>query len=364
MMYCKNCKKEKKLGDKYCDECGEKLTISIMPMKITKKTIGILVAIVVGFLLLLGGYQYVSFLTSPKTIAMKYFNTIIKNDTKKVYSYLEGEKTEFSSLQMLEEKMEKINADDYEVISVQQGNKKAVVTIEYTDYNQKKYVQILLNREKNSLFNKWKVDSGQMVKNIELKIMKGSTITIDNKDISKYKVEKEDDYFDIYRIPTMIKGEYQINATLPNNLTVDKKFEVSSDQTYFISTVTLENTVKNNLQKQMTTMLNRLYSSALQKKSYSSIQKDITVSLEDVYDRLKERLTNSNVKSIQFSDSSIKDSYMNEENCLEVVATIDYQAKVEENKKTETIYHQEVYVFEFDYVNSKFVIKNIDRRRW
>lgn len=359
-MYCKKCQKYGKLGDRYCEDCGTKLEKNMMPMKLSKKTISIIVGFLVIIILFLGLYGIGLKWSSPSYIAEKYFKAVSKNDIDAIYSYLDREDNTFFSKELLKEKTNTIQADDYQIISVQEVGEYATVLFEYTDYNRLKYATVLLKRNgrKWLLFDNWEVDSAKVAENIEIKVLKGSNFTIDDKRVDSYKVSTDDKYYDTYRIPLMVAGTYQIKADLSNGLSIDKEVEISSNETYVLSYIDLEETKKKELESKAIKTINQLYSSAVSKKAYQQIENSFSADLETLYDDIKNNMY-SNIQSIHFNDSSIQAAYLNEEGNLEVVLKTNYTLKVKNDNKIDTSYYTQDFVVEFKYDNSSFVLQNI-----
>lgn len=357
-MYCSKCQKNRKKGERYCEDCGTKLRFQITPMKISKKTYSIIIGFFLCVILLFSVYGIGLKLTSPSYIATKYLKALKSNDIDLIYSFLKEKEDIFYSKEVLEEKYKEMNIEDYKIISVENKGDSAIVLYEYMNGYQKNYAYVNLEKEKKnfSIYDTWKVDSAKIVENIKIKVLKDSTLTIDGKKVDKYRIKSEDEAYDVYQIPRMIKGEYHLEANLSNGLTMDKKIQVESNCTYILSYIELKETDKTKLGENVIDTLNKLYSSAISNKTYKQIKSQFKLSLEDIYDSLKANVQQYKIQSSKFSDPSIKKSYLNEEGNLVFVLTIDHWEKV---KGKEDNCYNDIYLVEFEYLDSSFEIKDI-----
>lgn len=368
-MFCEKCKKTGNPGDIYCTECGSKLKKKKSEFKLSKKTKNIILSIVIVIILLFLAYNTIYYLLSPKMVAKNYFEALINNDIDKIYSYIDYD-SDFVSKEILEDKLVSLeNVEDYEITNVKIGEKKAIVTIRYELNNEYNTVYVSLDRKKNKylLFDEYNVESGKIVENITFKVPKGSTITIDDKDISKYLAKSNDEYFDYYEIPYMIKGSYEIMTSL-NNIDVNDEIEVSSNQTYSINNVKLDDTLESTLKEIALNKLSVIYNSALSDKTFDEIKSNFNLTsystLEDTYRSIKRGLNNSYiiVNNIEFKEASIERITYSNEGKLVITLDTDYTingvVKLQEEKEFSSKNNSYIKIT-FDYLDGNYDVYDI-----
>lgn len=322
-MYCEKCNKVSKKGENYCSECGTKLKRK--EFKISDKSKNVIISfiflltvlIVVGF-----GLNYIG---SPEFKSKEYFESVINNDADKIYSYLEDYKSDFVSKEILKEKMSLFeNVEHYSIINVEKTEKNAIVEYEYQTSNEIKTIYVLLTKENDNILNSWHINSGKIKENIKIKVPTGSVITIDDKEITKYQNNDEDEYYDTYEIPYMISGEYQVKTTL-NGITVEDEISVESNKTYYISHIDLEDELEDKFEDQAIDRLNDIYRNAINGTSYDEMKEKIP-NMEKTYKNLKRTFANSSLKinELIIKDAELKDATYNSEGNLEITFLVDY----------------------------------------
>lgn len=368
-MFCKNCKKSGKPGEIYCKECGSKLKKEKIEFKISQKTKNTILIVIVIFLLLFLAYNITYYLLSPKVVAKKYFETLINNDTNEIYSYIDY-KSDFVSKEILEEKRIPLKVEDYEITNIKIGEKSATVSIKYEsngEYN-KAYVSLDRNKNKYLIFDEYKIESGLIVQNITFKVPKGSTITIDDKEISKYLTDSKNEYFDYYVIPYMIKGNYEIKTSL-NGINVTDEIEVSSNQTYSINNVEVKDELETSLKQTALNKLTLIYNSALADKTFDEIKSNFKINkydtLEDTYRSIKRGLNDSYIKvnNIEFKEASIKRITYSEEGKLVITLDTDYNINgvIELQEQKEFTSKNNSYIkVTFDYMDGTYDVSDIN----
>lgn len=367
-MFCKKCNKKGKKGEIYCNECGSKLKKERQEFKISKKTKYVILISTIIILLLFLAYNVTSYLLSPKMIAKTYFESLISNDNDRIYSYIDYE-SDFVSKEILEEKREKLKVEDYEITNIKVGENNSIVSIEYEsneEYN-KAYVSLDRNKNKYLIFDEYEVESGLIVQNITFKVPSGSTITIDDKEIDKYKTNSKNEYFDYYVIPYMIKGNYEIKTSL-NGINVTDEIEVNSNQTYSINNVELDDELETNLKQTALNKLALIYNSALADKIFDEIKSNFKIDsykeLEDTYRSIKRGLNASYIKvnNIEFKEASIKRITYSDEGKLVITLDTDYNINgvidLQEEKEFTSKNNSYIKVI-FDYVKGNYDVSDI-----
>lgn len=367
-MFCKKCNKKGKKGEIYCNECGSKLKKERQEFKISTKTKYVILISTIIILLLFLIYNVTCYLLSPKMVAKTYFEDLISNDTTKIYSYINYE-SDFVSKEILEDKREKLKVEDYEITNIKIEEKSATVRIEYESNGEYNNAYVLLDRNKNKyiIFDKYEIESGLIVQNVTFKVPSGSTITIDDKEIDKYKTNSKNEYFDYYIIPYMIKGSYEIKTSL-NEINVTDEIEVISNQTYSINNVELDDDLETDLKQIALNKLELIYNSALSDKKFDEIKSNFNINsyndLEDTYRSIKRGLNDSYIKinNIEFKETSIKRITYSDEGKLVITLDTDYNINGVidlQDEKEFTSRNNRYIKVTFDYIDGNYDVSNI-----
>jgi hypothetical protein len=323
-MKCPNCKHKNKIRDKFCSECGTKISIFSSKSFI----LGILVVLFIGVIFFF--YQLVLYFTGPKYVALQYFKTVISNNTDSIYEYIDEYQDElFVSKDILADKITLFqNVQNYSIVNVQKSGSSVYVTFEMEEGNIQEQAVVELLEQKIGFLKTYKVVSGKIASNVTIRVLKDSKITVDSQYISTYLSKTEGNY-DIYVIPYMIAGDYEVDVTYPNGLQSKETLSVASDQTYTIQEVQLENTVTSTVEECVKKDLNILYKAAAEDKNYEDIQDSFKNNLSSLYKTIKRTLNNSfdDVSSIEFTDVEIKKVSFNEDGNLNLMVLADYKIK-------------------------------------
>lgn len=337
-MYCKKCDKHGKIGDIYCSECGTKLERKKIDIKISKKTKQIIISVLAVISLLLISYKTINYIYSPGFVAKKYFEAVINNNTDEIYSYIKEYEDTFVNQDTLKNKIDLVESvSGYKIVDIQKTNNQALVQFEYTVSGEIKTAYVLLYLDGNNfyIFDNWKIESAKLVENVTIKVPSKSKITLDDIDISKYLVDDEDEYYDVYEIPYMIAGEYKIVTEL-NDIKVEDDINIQDNQTYYINSIELsdeqvsafENTAKN--------QINLIYSNAISGTLFDDISNNFNSNnnLEDIYKSLKSSFKNSSIKinSINITDIEYAAAAYDEKGNLAVTFKADYTINYTYNK--------------------------------
>lgn len=306
-MKCKNCGSKIKDNDIYCPECGTSTKESCLTKigkSIYKNRITIYIVLIV-LIVLIATFNLISYLFGPEYVARKYINSLSKNNYNEIYELLDVNESSLVNKKILKEKMTKINIDAYKLDTVNIYGGEALITFKYEDNNEINYVSVLLRNsmiKKCLFFDNWKIMSSKVATNVKIKVPKNSTVTLDNIDIKEFKTEN--DNYDIYEIDEMFTGNYEIKIELENGLKVEDKIDITSNKTYTIGNIDLEEEIKNNLEDQLLTAFNTLYSNAINKVAYNDTG---LINLKEEYQYLKNALQNKyyNLTNISFSDISV-----------------------------------------------------------
>ena len=364
-MYCKNCNRKGKKDEKYCSECGSKLTKQKSTFKLSQKsknTIGILAGLLI---MIFAAYGIACYIFSPEEAARKYFDAVINNDEETIYSYIDVESSDFISKKLLSEKMVKFaKIESYEIVDTEEYGNEVIVTFRYKlkDTNEIRKVLVSLTREDGIFFDKWKVNSGKLTKNVTIKVPNNAIVTIDNMDITKYEIDDDSEYYQTYRIPAIITGEYQVKTIL-NDVTVVDNVTFQTDGTYYIGNFDLDEKTSSVIEENTISSLNYIYASAIQNKSFSELT-NVDSNLEKDYKALKRTLNmdNINVTEIKFTDAEVKNATYDEFGNLEVTLIGDYDMsyQVSSTKETNTSKFSDYMVLTFKYENGNYILYEID----
>ena len=378
-MYCGECGFKNNKGDRFCAECGKPLQQEKVTSKkkehlkqppkprkpMSKKTkIGIIIGVIV---LVLGiiGYNVGNSLSSPKKVALKFFEATINYDADELYSYFDVEQNEFTSKKVFKnivEHMKKENDEkvmNYKVTAVEKSSSGlyANVTINYTvdgdssDHNE----TIRLSKTKNKkflFFDEWKVSVSdtKTVDDFELTVIKGSEVSLEGVKVnSKYLDKKESsDSYDVYVLPALLPFEYEVEVQLPYGFTITDTIDPNSYSTSETIEVDMDSFPEKEiekLEKQIKTDLTTLYNSSIEGKTYEDIKSNFSYDgdaneMQEVYEDLKEDLTSSLSKltKMEYETIDITDIEIDEDGLLSlsVRAKFNYTISYEESGETKT----------------------------
>lgn len=321
---------------KVIEEKPKKNYFKIIKDEIIKHSKLIITILVILIVLVIGG-KIIGYLNGPEYIANKYFKAIANNDYNEIYKLIDVEDSKLVSKKVLKEKIKSLDIDAYEVDSVQISDDNALITYKYEHNNQVYMASVLLRksmRNKLLLFNNWKVQSSKVVNDVTIKVPVNSVVKVDNTDIKEFLNESTDEY-DIYTIDEMISGKYTVSIELENGLKAEDEIEVSSDSTYAVGNIKLEDSVKTELQNQLNNYLTTMYNNAIVNKNYDEIGLD---KLKDEYLYLKNSLQNNGytLTSISFSDISVSNATY--DTMLEVTFSVNcnYNIDYKNNDETKT----------------------------
>ena len=370
-MKCLKCGKKINEYDKYCEHCGFKQSKQInikeiiekYKSKISKKVIKKIIVFIVVLLVFISLFKIVSYLNSPIYIAKKYFKAIINNDIESIYESFEIEEDIFVNQALLEEKIDSLdNVNYYDIKNVVINNSSAFVEFEYTTKNNsnKKIAVVALEKNINKkyfIFDDWYINSSKVSHNVKISVPTSSKVTLDSKDVSNYINKKEsNEYYDVYIIDDIIKGQYDINVTF-NNQEVNSTIDISSDTSYILNDFDLNDETKNEMEEVGLNTLNTLYSSLIQNKIYSDVFSNNN--FKTIYNNLKRNINNS---SLIFSNLNVTEfeitntSYYNGNIIAIGIADIRYSYNYNDEVKNGTL--SKKITLEFEY-NDSYNLVNI-----
>lgn len=354
-MYCKKCKKNANLFDKYCKVCGSKLELKIVDSIKIKKIARIVIISLMLLFLIFVGFQTAKYFISPEYTAQKYFKAVINNDIDKIYGYLDTQDSEFVSKTILTEKMDFFETiNDYKIVSTKQYNDYILVKISYitNDGSNEIYVKLV---KTNNILKPYKVISGKIANNITFKVPHDAKIIIDEKELTDYSTK---DNIDIYNIDTMIKGTYNVKITI-NDIILEEEITVENNSIYTISSVDLNANLEENLISKTKENLNYIYNNIIAGKTFDDIKEHFVVAtnkLKSSYNSIK-RTINSNITNIEIIDLEIKKATYSNNGKLLITYLADQNVTTSEKTVLYTRYIQ----VEYDYINNTYEVYNISR---
>lgn len=361
-MFCGECGTKNENGAQFCEKCGAKLEVEETvvaktavpkkPMsKKTKITIGVVVAVLV---VLIGAYMYVGSLITPEKVALKYFKAYTSNDSDTLYEVMNVQESKFVSKKLLKEALkdnEKIKIANYSVKETDASNDalSTTVTIKYVEEGsskeREKDIKLVKNKNKKWLFfDNWTVDSSDLIaKDYTLSVPAGTKLTIgDVKVGEKYQEESYLSSNDKYKIPSILKGKYDLIVEYKSGLKLSGKLNVSSSYGSFRSSdLKLESKTEEKLKKDIKSKLELIYKSAMDEKNIDDIKDSLG---EDLYDKIDYTYSNlkssvnseyRNLKELNIKDVNISSIYIEEEEItLSVKMKYDYKLDYKDGDET------------------------------
>ena len=363
-MYCKNCDRKGKKGEKFCSECGAKLTKERSAFKLSQKAKNTICILLSMFVMLTALYLIASYIFSPELAATKYFEAVINNNEGEIYSYLNVDESDFISKNLLSQKLAKFEkVDSYEIVNVEEYYNETIVEFLYTlSTGEQKTALVSLSKEEGIIFNKWKVNSAKLTKNVVIKVPNNAIVTIDNIDIKKYEIADDNEYYNTYHIPYIISGEYKVKVSL-NGVLVEDDVVFESNQTYYVGKFNLDDGLQRILESDTIEKLNYLYSNAIQDKQFKELN-DVDNHIETSYKLLKRNVNNSNIKitSLQVTDATFEKAEYDEEGNLQVTFICDYNMSYTSNNYPDGTNNKgsSYTILTYKYVDGSYVLYDVD----
>ena len=255
-MFCEECGTKNELGATFCESCGHKMPVSAPKKekgpkrKLSKSTIVILSVIGVLAACIITFFIVGSSMTNPKNIAHKYFKAMADADLDEMYGYLHTSDSDFVSKELFKsknsedaEKVEivKSKVNDMSIINKEKGE--AVIIIdcqikeddEVSDVEQLK-VNLKKSGKKLLFFDNWVVeDETFIINDVKVKVIKDSKVKIDGIELTEKYLSKDDstDSMDVYVIPEIMRGKYDVVITLPFGFDTKDTTTFSYDEDYY-----------------------------------------------------------------------------------------------------------------------------------
>ena len=351
-MFCPECGKKNVENAQFCEHCGAKIAEEVkvnLPKKprkpVNKKKVIIICILSLVVLILLIGGIILSDNYKPSKVAEDYFVALMNDDTDELYKYIDVDENEFTTKKIFEEVADndKSSLVNYQVTSeeISEDGLTAQVKISYTLEGRQtplvKTIYLVKNKKNKMLiFDNWKISDGSSltVEDYKITVFKGASLKLEGVNVDKkYKDDSSDDDYDVYIIPTLFKGEYDIELTLENGLTALSKMDVSGYSSS-INTFELSSKDEKSLESTVKEDIELLYNSAIALKSFEDIKsefeyKDGDLSdLEDAYSSFARGIESSDLKSFELTDIEVSRMSITEDGYLKINVDMDYKYSV------------------------------------
>ena len=374
-MFCPECGKKNAEEAKFCEFCGAKIAedskiiLTQKPRKPMKKSTKIIIIVVTLLVVVLGGGGIIlSNNFKPSKIATEYFEALMNNDTDKIYDYIDIPDSEFTTKEIFKKVVETEDTDvvNYQVVSEEKSSDglSAQVTFSYTVESRQTPLTetiYLVKDKKNKflIFDNWKISDGSSLveEDYEITTFKDATIKLEGVTVDKkYKEDSEDSEYDTYVIPTLFKGEYDVQMTLKNGLTTESTLDVGGYSSN-LNTLELSDKDEKDLENTIKDDVNKLYDSAIANKSFSDIKGDFEYDgsnlsdLEDAYSSFASSIKNNELRDYNLTDLEVERLSVNEDGSLYVTVNLEYKYTAKEYFSDDTVSNsdEDVAYLTFDY---------------
>lgn len=353
-MFCPECGKKNAEKATFCEFCGAKIAEEskvILPKKpkkpMNKKTKIIILVVVLLVVVLGGGGLILSNNFKPSKIATGYFEALINSDTDKIYDYINIPENEFTTKKIFKEVVEMEDADvvNYQMVNEEKSSDglSAQVTFSYTIKGRQSPLTqtiYLVKDKKNKLliFDNWKISGGSSLveEDYEITTFKDATLKLEGVTVdSKYKKNSDNSNYDTYVLPAIFKGEYDAQITLKNGLTTESTLDVGGYSSN-LNTLKLSDKDEKTLESKIKEDVNKLYSSAIGKKTFNDIKGDFEYNgfdlsdLEEAYGSFARSIQNNELREYNLTDLDIERISVTDDGYLYVTVDLEYKYTVKE----------------------------------
>lgn len=379
-MFCGECGKKNEKGAKFCEECGAKLQNDVKGEikdfgSKNKKLIILICALVV---VIFGIYNFLIGKYGPEAVAKDYFLAVMNADADSIYDYLDIKEGKFTSKKIFKKvfNVQKEDLVNYSVSSFEKSSDGLTATAhinytlkgksssESTDIN-------LVHDKKNKflIFENWKISDRFMetVNDFEITVPKDSIVTIEGVKLDKkYKTDGTKGT-DLYKIPEMFKGKYDVIVTLKNGLTLEDDVNVTSYGSASLNNLKLSSSDEKKLEKKLPDVIGKLYQDAIDKKSFEDVKKDYEYDgsdlskLESSYSYFMKAISAGGLKTFKVKKVNIN-NVKYDDGIIKVTADVDFDYtssyKILDKEKESSGNNSDIMYFDFDY-SKDFKLVNI-----
>ena len=332
-MYCGECGAKLKNGANFCGECGSKVpkekkqvtkktTKEHKPLtKQTKIILGVILVIVISFVI---GFNILGHSLSASSVSKKYMEALKASNSDELYETLniEGD-TRFASKEGFSKIYNNDNNDlkgisSITLLNITYSSDKKSAIANYRVVKNDKEMNITVNLTKNDkkkylFFDTWTVRDDVLdmlditiVNNYTITVPSNSAVKIDDEDVTRNYINSEEskDGLDVYVIPNIFEGSYNISVTLPNKMSVTEEKRISyyyDSYTFDLDLNDLSDEQKDSIGKYSTDFVKSIYSNLINKKTFAELQKSntaITDNLKDTYNDLYSKIVKSDSLSL------------------------------------------------------------------
>ena len=378
-MFCPSCGKENAKGSKFCEFCGSKLSDK-KEFKLDSKSKMLALTATVILLLIFGCYKFLSVKYGPKEIAKDYFLATMNANSDLIYNYLNLDDKEFTSKKIFKNvyKLTKQDLVNYSVVSSEKSadGLTATVRINYTlrgdtSPSEAKINLIKSNKNKYLIFENWEINDKLVdtVSDFELKVPKNSKVMVEDIYLNKnYKVDDKNSDDDVYKLPELFKGKYNISLTLENGLKLEDDVVVSGYSSGGVADLKLIGSDTKLLERKLPQMIEKLYDDAINGRTFDDVKKDYEFDSSDLddfsksYDSFMKSVHSGGLKKFEVKKVKINDSKY-DSGLVKVTVDVDYKytasVKILENEKESSGENDDIMYFTFDYYKGEFKLVNI-----
>lgn len=388
-MFCGECGTKNKKGSTFCEKCGAKLEVEEKttkkeetkkeePKKVEVKTepkkerkplskqnkiiIGVVACVVA---ILVAGYMYLGSIYKPEKIAIKYFKAYASKDANKISKIVKFEESDFVNKKLLKDALkeeERIELENYTIDNNTTKEKIAkvfgvkdyddlskTITIKYIKKGSSKeyYKTIKLVKSKNKkfiFFDNWKVDSSDLIaKDYSISVPKDSKVKLDGVSLGKeYKSESSYSSYNVYKIPSILKGSHKITVTLKSGLVLTGDAKISGNYGSFSSSsLKIDSKNEKKFINEIKEKITLIYNAAIEDKSFDDIKdnfdEDYRDDFENIYNTVKQNALSSYNKLKELKVKDIEIRYFNTyDEDMRYTLNFKYDYKVEYKNGDET----------------------------
>lgn len=357
-MFCEECGTKNAKGVAFCENCGHKLVEEKKKTKKESNTVSkaesknnknVAIIVIVAIAALVGAYMYIASTLTPEKVALKYFKGLAKRDANAVYSTINLEESKFVNKKLLKESLkneEKINLDNYKTSKADKKGISTIVTITYIEKGSstEKTKTIKLSKSKAKkwlIFDNWTVDASDlMVSDFRLTIPKDTKPSVDGIKLpEKYKDDTYSSSYDVYVIPSILKGIHKLTVKYSSGLVLAA--DVKTTSRYSTYNLTLEDSINKKISKDIKSKLTTLYEAAMDEKDFDDIKdkfdEDSRENIESVYNNLKDYVNKDYNNLQEFKIKNVKIKSVNPQSDeVTLYVEIKYDYKVEYKLGDET----------------------------
>ena len=379
-MFCSECGKKNEKGAKFCEECGTKLQSDVKAeiKKFGSNNKKLMILICVLVVAIFGIYKFLIGKYGPEAIAKDYFVAVMNADADTIYDYLDIKEGKFTSKKIFKKvfNVQKEDLVNYSVSSFEKSSDGLTATahINYTlrGKSSSETADINLIRDKKNkflIFENWKISDKFMetINDFEITVPKDSTVIVEGVKLDKKYKSEEVKGNDLYKLPEMFKGKYDVRVTLKSGLTLEDDVNVNGYKNASLSNLKMSSSDQKKLEKKLPEIIEKLYKNAIEEKSFEDIKKDYEYDgcdlskLENSYDSFMKVISAGGLKSFKVKKVKINSAKFDDD-IIKVTADVDFDYtasyKVLDKEKESSGNNSDIMYFDFDY-SKDFKLINI-----